>query len=283
MLNVLNGGAHSDNTVDIQEFMIMPCGANSYKDALRWSVEVFHTLKGVLKEEGYSTAIGDEGGFAPNLKDDEDAIKYILKAIDRAGYKAGKDFMIAIDAASSEWSTNDGKYVMPKKQRAFTGDELVAFWADLAKRYPIISIEDAASQEDRETWKKLTKTLGKTVQLVGDDLFVTNVSRIKSGIDENIANSVLIKPNQIGTVTETILAVETAKKAGYTSIISHRSGETEDTFIADLAVALNAGQIKTGAPSRGERTAKYNRLLRIEEELMESGEYLGFGAFNIFK
>ncbi len=282
MLNVLNGGAHSDNNIDIQEFMIMPCGANSFKDALRWSVEVFHTLKSILREGGYSTAVGDEGGFAPNLNDDEDAIKYILKAIDRAGFIAGKDFMIAIDAACSEWVTNDGKYILPKKKKTFSSDDLVNYWIDLSKKYPIISIEDGASQEDRECWKKLTKALGRNIQLVGDDLFVTNTERIKSGINDKIANSVLIKPNQIGTVSETILAVETAKNAGYTVVISHRSGETEDTFIADLSVALNAGQIKIGAPCRGERTAKYNRLLRIEQELSTAAEYLGFNAFNNF-
>lgn len=283
MLNVLNGGAHSDNNVDIQEFMIMPCGASSFSEGLRWSVEVFHTLKSVLKEDGYSTSVGDEGGFAPNLPSDEDAIKCILKAIDRAGYKAGKDFMLAIDAASSEWAVDGGGYLMPKSKKALTADELVAFWVDLANKYPIISLEDGCAEEDREGWKKLTKALGKTVQLVGDDLFVTNTQRIKSGINDKIANSVLIKPNQIGTVTETILAVETAQRAGYTAVISHRSGETEDTFIADLAVALNAGQIKTGAPSRTDRTSKYNRLLRIEEELSTTAEYKGFEAFNIFK
>ena len=278
MLNVLNGGAHSDNNVDIQEFMIMPCGAPSFSEGLRWSCEVFYTLRAVLQEKGYSTAVGDEGGFAPNLNDDEDAVKLILNAIERAGYRPAADFFIAIDAASSEWSVN-GKYVMPKKNRELSSDDLVNYWVDLTKRYPIISLEDGAAEDDREAWKKLTKALSHSVQLVGDDLFVTNTARIEKGAQDRTGNSVLIKPNQTGTLSETISAVEAAHRAGFTAILSHRSGETEDTYIADIAVALNAGQIKTGAPSRSDRTAKYNRLLRIEEQLGDMAEFKGIKAF----
>lgn len=282
MMNILNGGAHASNTVDIQEFMIMPVGAKSFKEALRWCAEVFHLLAKILKSEGLATSVGDEGGFAPNLKSDEDAIKYILKAVEAAGYKAGTDFMIAIDAASSEWKTGTiGKYKLPKAGTEFTATELIAYWNDLVEKYPIISIEDGLDEEDWEGWKELTKELGGKVQLVGDDLFVTNTERLSKGIEIGAGNSILIKLNQIGSVSETLEAIKMAHKAGYTSISSHRSGETEDTTIADLAVALNTCQIKTGAPSRSERVAKYNQLLRIEEELGEAAVYPGIAAFNV--
>ncbi|WP_314163074.1 phosphopyruvate hydratase, partial [Lachnoanaerobaculum gingivalis] len=271
MMNILNGGAHASNNVDVQEFMIMPVGAPSFKEALRWCAEVFHNLAALLKAEGLATSVGDEGGFAPNLTGgDEEAIEFILKAVEKAGYKPGVDFMIAMDAASSEWKTGTiGKYKLPKAGTEFTSAELVEHWKKLVEKYPIISIEDGLDEEDWEGWKLLTKELGGKVQLVGDDLFVTNTERLKKGIDNGCANSILIKLNQIGSVSETLEAIKMAHKAGYTSISSHRSGETEDTTIADLAVALNTCQIKTGAPSRSERVAKYNQLLRIEEELGE--------------
>ena len=283
MMNILNGGAHASNNVDVQEFMVMPVGAPSFKEALRWCAEVFHNLAALLKAEGLATSVGDEGGFAPNLTGgDEEAIEFILKAVEKAGYKPGVDFMIAMDAASSEWKTGTiGKYKLPKAGTEFTSAELVEHWKKLVEKYPIISIEDGLDEEDWEGWKLLTKDLGGKVQLVGDDLFVTNTERLKKGIDNGCANSILIKLNQIGSVSETLEAIKMAHKAGYTSISSHRSGETEDTTIADLAVALNTCQIKTGAPSRSERVAKYNQLLRIEEELGESACYPGMGAFNV--
>lgn len=268
MMNILNGGAHATNTVDVQEFMIMPVGAGCFKEALRQCSEVFHSLGKLLKSRSLATSVGDEGGYAPDLNSDEEAIECILNAIEKAGYKPDKDFKIALDAAASEWKTDKaGEYLLPKSQQRFTSDELIKHWESLVNKYPIISIEDALDEEDWEGWQRLTKTLGNRIRLVGDDLFVTNVSRIEKGIALGCANSVLIKLNQIGTVTETIKAVNTAHKAHYTTIISHRSGETGDTFIADLAVALNTMQIKTGAPSRSERVEKYNRLLRIAEEL----------------
>ena len=283
MMNILNGGAHASNNVDVQEFMVMPVGAPSFKEALRWCAEVFHNLAALLKAEGLATSVGDEGGFAPNLTGgDEEAIEFILKAVEKAGYKPGVDFMIAMDAASSEWKTGTiGKYKLPKAGTEFTSAELVEHWKKLVEKYPIISIEDGLDEEDWEGWKLLTKELGGKVQLVGDDLFVTNTERLKKGIDNGCANSILIKLNQIGSVSETLKAIKMAHKAGYTSISSHRSGETEDTTIADLAVALNTCQIKTGAPSRSERVAKYNQLLRIEEELGESACYPGMAAFNV--
>ena len=283
MMNILNGGAHASNNVDVQEFMIMPVGAPSFKEALRWCAEVFHNLAALLKAEGLATSVGDEGGFAPNLTGgDEEAIEFILKAVEKAGYKPGVDFMIAMDAAASEWKTGTiGKYKLPKAGTEFTSAELVEHWKKLVEKYPIISIEDGLDEEDWEGWKLLTKELGGKVQLVGDDLFVTNTERLKKGIDSDCANSILIKLNQIGSVSETLEAIKMAHKAGYTSISSHRSGETEDTTIADLAVALNTCQIKTGAPSRSERVAKYNQLLRIEEELGESACYPGMAAFNV--
>ena len=283
MMNILNGGAHASNNVDVQEFMVMPVGAPSFKEALRWCAEVFHNLAALLKAEGLATSVGDEGGFAPNLTGgDEEAIEFILKAVEKAGYKPGVDFMIAMDAASSEWKTGTiGKYKLPKAGTEFTSAELVEHWKKLVEKYPIISIEDGLDEEDWEGWKLLTKELGGKVQLVGDDLFVTNTERLKKGIDNGCANSILIKLNQIGSVSETLEAIKMAHKAGYTSISSHRSGETEDTTIADLAVALNTCQIKTGAPSRSERVAKYNQLLRIEEELGESACYPGMDAFNV--
>jgi enolase len=281
MMNILNGGAHASNTVDVQEFMIMPVGAPSFKEALRWSAEVFHSLSALLKSKGLATSVGDEGGFAPNLSSDEEAIEYILEAIRNAGYEPNDDFMIAIDAAASEWkSDKKGEYVLPKAKTRFTSKELIAHWKGLVEKYPIISIEDALDEEDWEGWEKLTKEIGDKVQLVGDDLFVTNTERLKKGIQLGCGNSILIKLNQIGSVSETLEAIKMAHKAGYTAIASHRSGETEDTTIADLAVALNTCQIKTGAPSRSERVAKYNQLLRIEEELGESSVYPGQGAFN---
>ena len=283
MMNILNGGAHASNNVDVQEFMIMPVGAPSFKEALRWCAEVFHNLAALLKAEGLATSVGDEGGFAPNLTGgDEEAIEFILKAIEKAGYKPGVDFMIAMDAASSEWKTGTvGKYKLTKAGTEFTSAELVEHWKKLIDKYPIISLEDGLDEEDWEGWKIFTKELGGRVQLVGDDLFVTNTERLEKGIKNGCANSILIKLNQIGSVSETLEAIKMAHKAGYTAISSHRSGETEDTTIADLAVALNTCQIKTGAPSRSERVAKYNQLLRIEEELGESAVYPGIKAFNV--
>ena len=283
MMNILNGGAHASNNVDVQEFMVMPVGAPSFKEALRWCAEVFHNLAALLKAEGLATSVGDEGGFAPNLTGgDEEAIEFILKAVEKAGYKPGVDFMIAMDAASSEWKTGTiGKYKLPKAGTEFTSAELVEHWKKLVEKYPIISLEDGLDEEDWEGWKIFTKELGGRVQLVGDDLFVTNTERLEKGIDNGCANSILIKLNQIGSVSETLEAIKMAHKAGYTAISSHRSGETEDTTIADLAVALNTCQIKTGAPSRSERVAKYNQLLRIEEELGESAVYPGIKAFNV--
>lgn len=282
MMNILNGGAHAANTVDVQEFMIMPVGAPSFKEALRWCAEVFHALAGLLKSKGLATSVGDEGGFAPDLASDEEAIQYILEAVKNAGYEPGKDFMIAMDAASSEWKgSKKGEYVLPKAGTKFTSAELIEHWKKLVEKYPIISIEDALDEEDWEGWQLLTKELGGKVQLVGDDLFVTNTERLAKGISLGCGNSILIKLNQIGSVSETLEAIKMAHKAGYTAISSHRSGETADTTIADLAVALNTCQIKTGAPSRSERVAKYNQLLRIEEELGESAVYPQMGAFNV--
>ena len=283
MMNILNGGAHATNTVDTQEFMIMPVGAPTFKEALRWCAEVFHSLAKILKAKGLATSVGDEGGFAPNLSSDDETIETILEAVKAAGYEPGKDFMIAMDAASSEWKSEKGKgyYHQPKSGRDFTSDELIQHWADLVEKYPIISIEDALDEEDWEGWQKLTKELGDKVQLVGDDLFVTNTERLSKGISLGCGNSILIKLNQIGSVSETLEAIKMAHKAGYTAISSHRSGETADTTIADLAVALNTCQIKTGAPSRSERVAKYNQLLRIEEELGDAAVYSGMQAFNV--
>ena len=282
MMNILNGGAHAANTVDVQEFMIMPVGAPSFKEALRWCAEVFHALAALLKSKGLATSVGDEGGFAPDLASDEEAIQYILEAVKDAGYEPGKDFMIAMDAASSEWKgERKGEYVLPKAGTKFTSEELIEHWKKLVDKYPIISIEDALDEEDWEGWQKLTAELGDKVQLVGDDLFVTNTERLSKGIELGCGNSILIKLNQIGSVSETLEAIKMAHKAGYTAISSHRSGETEDTTIADLAVALNTCQIKTGAPSRSERVAKYNQLLRIEEELGASAVYPGKAAFNV--
>ena len=282
MMNILNGGAHAANTVDVQEFMIMPVGAPSFKEALRQCAEVFHALAALLKSKGLATSVGDEGGFAPDLASDEEAIQYILDAVKDAGYEPGKDFMIAMDAASSEWKgEKKGEYVLPKAGTKFTSEELIEHWKKLVDKYPIISIEDALDEEDWEGWQKLTAELGDKVQLVGDDLFVTNTERLSKGIELGCGNSILIKLNQIGSVSETLEAIKMAHKAGYTAISSHRSGETEDTTIADLAVALNTCQIKTGAPSRSERVAKYNQLLRIEEELGASAVYPGKAAFNV--
>ena len=284
MMNILNGGAHAANTVDVQEFMIMPVGAPSFKECLRWCAEVFHALASLLKSKGLATSVGDEGGFAPNLASDEEAIQYILEAVKNAGYEPGKDFMIAMDAASSEWKgEKKGEYVLPKAGTKFTSAELIEHWKKLVEKYPIISIEDALDEEDWEGWQQLTKELGDKVQLVGDDLFVTNTERLAKGINLGCGNSILIKLNQIGSVSETLEAIEMAHKAGYTAISSHRSGETADTTIADLAVALNTCQIKTGAPSRSERVAKYNQLLRIEELLGDSAVYPGMDAFNVKK
>ena len=281
MMNILNGGAHATNNVEIQEFMIMPVGACCFREALRMCAEVFHTLKNTLKENGTPAAgVGDEGGYAPNLKKDEDALKVIVKAIEEAGYKPGEDFMIAIDAASSEWWDEEQKcYIQPKSGKKLTQQQLVNMWKKFADTYPIISLEDGMAETDWEGWAMLTKAIGDKVQLVGDDLFVTNTERLATGIEKKVANSILIKVNQIGTLTETLDAIQMANRAGYTAIVSHRSGETEDTTIADIAVATNAGQIKTGAPSRTDRVAKYNQLLRIEEELGEVAQYLGKGAF----
>lgn len=282
MMNILNGGAHAANTVDVQEFMIMPVGAPSFKECLRWCAEVFHALAALLKSKGLATSVGDEGGFAPDLASDEEAIQYILEAVKNAGYEPGKDFMIAMDAASSEWKgSKKGEYVLPKAGTKFTSAELIEHWKKLVEKYPIISIEDALDEEDWKGWQQLTKELGDKVQLVGDDLFVTNTERLAKGIELGCGNSILIKLNQIGSVSETLEAIKMAHKAGYTAISSHRSGETADTTIADLAVALNTCQIKTGAPSRSERVAKYNQLLRIEEELGDSAVYPQMKAFNV--
>lgn len=280
MMNILNGGAHAANTVDVQEFMIMPAGASSFREGLRWCAEVFHALAALLKSKGLATSVGDEGGFAPDLASDEEAIQYILEAVRQAGYEPGKDFVLAMDAASSEWKSGvKGEYLLPKSGKRFTSKELVAHWKSLCEKYPIYSIEDGLDEEDWDGWAMMTKELGGKVQLVGDDLFVTNTTRLAKGIELGCGNSILIKLNQIGSVSETLEAIKMAHKAGYTAIASHRSGETEDTTIADLAVALNTCQIKTGAPSRSERVAKYNQLLRIEEELGDSAVYPGFEAF----
>src|SRR5713226_7740157 len=282
MMNILNGGAHADNNVDFQEFMVMPVGAPSFSEALRWGVEVFHTLKGVLKKKGYNTAVGDEGGFAPSLKSNDEALDLILEAIQLAGYTAGEDISIALDPASSEFFDKEtGKYVFKKSdKRSLSSEEMAAFWENWVNKYPIVSIEDGLAEDDWAGWAHLTKILGDKVQLVGDDLFVTNTQRLQQGIEQKVANSILIKVNQIGTVSETLEAIELARRFGYTSIISHRSGETEDTFIADLAVGTGAGQIKTGSASRTDRIAKYNQLLRIEEELGQSAEFLGIESVN---
>ncbi len=280
MMNILNGGAHAANTVDVQEFMIMPVGAESFSEGLLWCTEVFHALKGILKEKGLATSVGDEGGFAPDLSGDEEAIGLILEAVKKAGFEAGKDFVLALDAAASEWKGGKkGEYVLPKAGTRFTSKELTEHWEQLCDRYPIASIEDGLDEEDWEGWKLLTKRLGGRVQLVGDDLFVTNTKRLKKGIEEKCGNAVLIKLNQIGSVSETMEAIKMAQEAGFRTIASHRSGETEDTTIADLAVALNTGQIKTGAPSRSERVAKYNQLLRIEQQLGAGGRYPGKMVF----
>ena len=283
MMNILNGGAHATNTVDTQEFMIMPVGAPTFSEALRWCTEVFHALAKILKEKGLATSVGDEGGFAPDLSSDEETIETILEAVKAAGYEPKTDFMIAMDAASSEWKSEKGTgfYHQPKSGRDFTTDELIDHWESLVDKYPIISIEDALDEEDWDGWKRLTERLGNKVQLVGDDLFVTNTERLSKGIENGCANSILIKLNQIGTVSETLEAIKMAHNAGYTAVTSHRSGETKDTTIADLAVALNTAQIKTGAPSRSERVAKYNQLLRIEEELGAAAKYAGMNAFHI--
>ena len=278
MMNILNGGKHAEDSTDLQEFMVMPVGAPSFQEALRWGAETYHSLKRVLKARGYSTGLGDEGGFAPSLKSNEEAIEVILEAIEGAGYEPGVDLFIALDPAASEFY-EDGYYHLRKEGRKLKGEEMVDFYLAWLEQYPIISIEDGLAEDDWDSWKLLMKQAGERVQVVGDDLLVTNVERLRRGIDEQAANSILIKLNQIGTLSETIAAVEMAKKAGWTSVISHRSGESEDTTIADLAVALNAGQIKTGAPSRSERVAKYNQLLRIEEELEDSGRYAGMEAF----
>ena len=278
MMNILNGGAHAANNIDVQEFMIMPVGAPSFREGLRWCTEVFHTLAALLKSENHSTAVGDEGGYAPNLQSDEEAIQYLLRAIEKSGYRPGEDFVLAIDAASSEWKDPNG-YFLPKRKVHYTSDELIQYWKGLCDKYPIRSIEDALDEEDWDGWNKLTAELGNRVQLVGDDFFVTNTDRLQAGIDKKCANAILIKLNQIGSLTETMSAIKLAQRSGYAAIVSHRSGETEDTSIADLAVALNAGQIKTGAPSRSERVAKYNRLLRIEESLGGSARWLGKKCF----
>lgn len=284
MMNIINGGKHADNSVNIQEFMIMPVGAHSFKEALKMCAEVFHNLKSVLKGKGFSTAVGDEGGFAPNFASDEEAFINIVEAIEKAGYKPGKDFRLGVDAAATEMCDEaqkigkDGYYFWKSKQ-FFTREQMVDFWVEMANKYPIVTLEDALAEEDWEGWKLLTEKLGKKIQLVGDDLFVTNTERLEKGIDLGVSNSILIKLNQIGTLTETLEAIQMANRAGYTAVVSHRSGETEDTTIADLSVALNAGQIKTGAPSRTDRVAKYNQLLRIEEELGNSAKYLGMKSF----
>jgi enolase len=281
MMNIINGGAHADNSVDLQEFMVAPHGAESFSEALRWGAEIFHTLKSVLKKKGYSTAVGDEGGFAPNLKSNEEALEVVMEAITKAGYTPGEQVSITLDPAMSElWDAEKEKYVMKKsKSGEFTREQMVAFWAGLCEKYPIISIEDGMAEDDWKGWKLITKTLGKKIQLVGDDLFVTNIKRLSEGIDKGVGNSILIKVNQIGTLTETLQAIAMAHHAGYTAISSHRSGETEDSFIADLAVATSVGQIKTGSASRTDRIAKYNQLLRIEEELGSQAKYAGRKAF----
>lgn len=285
MMNIINGGKHAANSLSCQEFMIMPVGAPTFSEGLRWCAQIFHTLKGVLNKKGLSTSVGDEGGFAPNLEKDEDAVTLIIEAVEKSGFKPYDDFKIALDPASTEMyeeakkAGHEGSYLFWKTNTLLSRDEMIAFWEDWTNKYPIISIEDGMAEEDWEGWQKLTEKLGKKVQLVGDDLFVTNTKRLKKGIRLGVANSILIKVNQIGTLTETLDAIETAKKAGYTAIVSHRSGETEDTTIADLAVAVNSGQIKTGAPSRTDRVAKYNRLLRIEEELGETAEFLSSDSF----
>jgi enolase len=280
MMNILNGGAHADNNVDFQEFMVMPVGAKSFSEALRWGVEVFHTLKGVLKKRGYNTAVGDEGGFAPSLKSNVEAIEVVLEAIQQAGYKPGEQIAIALDPAASEFY-QDGKYVFKKSDKSTkSSEEMIRFWAKWANDYPIVSLEDGLAEDDWNGWQMLTKELGSKIQLVGDDIFVTNIKIFERGIEQGIANSILIKLNQIGTVSETLDAIDLARRNGYTSVISHRSGETEDTFIADLAVATGAGQIKTGSASRTDRIAKYNQLLRIEEELGSSARFLGLKALN---
>ena len=280
MMNILNGGVHADNNVDFQEFMVMPVGAPDFKTALRWCTQVYHTLKGTLKAAGLSTGVGDEGGFAPDLKTNDEPFVYLMEAVRAAGFEPGVDFMFAMDPATSEcYNRETGLYELKGEGRTLTSDQMVDYWEDLVSRYPIISIEDGLAEEDWEGWKKLTERIGNKVQLVGDDLFVTNTSRLKKGIETGAANAILIKVNQIGTLTETLDAIETAKRAGYTAVVSHRSGETEDTTIADLAVAVNAGQIKTGAPARTDRVAKYNQLLRIEDALGDSAEYLQKAAF----
>jgi len=282
MMNILNGGKHADNSVNIQEFMIMPVGAKTFKEALRMCAEVFHNLKKVLKDKGYSTAVGDEGGFAPDLKADEEALQVIVEAIEKAGYKPGEEFKIAIDAAATEMYQEDGTYLFWKSGIRKTREEMVDFWEEWTKKYPIISLEDGLAEDDWDAWKMLNDRIGDKVQLVGDDLFVTNTERLAKGIKLDVANSILIKVNQIGTLTETLDAIQMANRAGFTAVVSHRSGETEDSTIADIAVALNAGQIKTGAPSRSDRVAKYNQLLRIEEELGDVAQYLGKDAwFNL--
>ncbi len=285
MMNILNGGVHASNSVDTQEFMIMPVGAPSFREGLRLSTEVYHALQKLLKEEGKTTAVGDEGGFAPDLADDEDTIEHILQAVRNAGYEPGKDFVLAMDAASSEWKSEKGKgfYHQPKSGRDFTSEELIAHWKSLIEKYPIYSIEDGLDEEDWEGWQKMTRELGDKVQLVGDDLFVTNTERLKKGIELGAGNAILIKLNQIGSVSETLDAIKMAQKAGMRAIVSHRSGETEDTTIADLAVALNTGEIKTGAPARSERVAKYNQLLRIEEALGKASVYPGKAAFHFHR
>ncbi len=287
MMNVINGGKHADNSVNMQEFMIMPVGAPSFREALRWCAEVFHTLKSVLKKDGYATSVGDEGGFAPNFSSDEQALQYLVKAIEAAGFKPGEDFMIAMDPAMTELydeakkAGREGEYYFWKSNKFMTRDEVVAFWEEMVNKYPIISLEDGLAEEDWEGWKLLTERIGDRVQLVGDDLFVTNSKRLAKGIENGAANSILVKVNQIGSLTETFEAMSMAAKAGYTAVVSHRSGETEDVTIADIVVATNAGQIKTGAPSRTDRVAKYNQLLRIEEELGDKAIYLGRKAFNV--
>lgn len=280
MMNILNGGAHAGNTIDVQEFMIMPVGAHSFREGLRWCAEVYHTLQGVLKSKGLTTAVGDEGGFAPDIADDEEAIRIILQAIEQAGYRPYDDFVLAIDAAASEWQDGKGGYLLPKKGIAYSADELISHWKSLSAKYPIRSIEDGLGEQAFADFARMTKEIGAKVQLVGDDLFVTNTGRLQKGIELSAANSILVKLNQIGTLTETIAAVKLAQKNHYTTILSHRSGETEDPFIADLAVALNAGQIKTGAPCRSERVAKYNRLLYIENELTGAVRYAGKSCFD---
>jgi len=278
MMNILNGGKHADNNVDIQEFMVVPAGAASFSEGLRMGTEVFHSLRKVLQAKGYHTAVGDEGGFAPNLKSNEEALQVIVEAIENAGYVPGKDAFLALDVAASE-IYKDGKYHLDGENKVMTAEELIGFYQDIAARYPIVSIEDGLAEDDWDGWKKLTTALGDKIQLVGDDLFVTNTTRLADGIEKGVANSILIKVNQIGTLTETLDAIEMAKRAGYTAVISHRSGETEDVSIADIAVAANAGQIKTGAPSRTDRVAKYNQLMRIEEELDDAAQYPGMKAF----